>query len=143
MSFSRVLVLMPWFTLPITDEKGTKNVLDPCNDLHLRVIGNEPRGGTAIPYDVLKGVGKLFLSFHTDNVNDLGVKTNEDLKTSFTTINGRGIYKTSVGGKGFIALKDIGPWKWRFELLLQDLLVGRQSSILCCVVKCVANDIRT
>ena len=40
-AFCRILMLFMWFTLPIFDTEGAKNILNSCTDLYLSPVTNE------------------------------------------------------------------------------------------------------
>jgi hypothetical protein len=47
LAFCRILILMIWFGLPVTDAIGTENVLDAVADFDLSSVAEETIGGSA------------------------------------------------------------------------------------------------
>jgi hypothetical protein len=60
LSFSRILMLLMWLALPITNDKVTEDVLDTTTDLHLSTVTDKAGGGPTTADDILQCIDKRF-----------------------------------------------------------------------------------
>ena len=61
--FNRVLLLLVRFTTPVTNNICTKDVLDFSCDFNLGTVTDKFIHGTALPYNIFKGVESLLICF--------------------------------------------------------------------------------
>jgi len=87
--FSRVLVLLVWFTLPAPYKKGTEDILKLFTDFNLGAVTDKFIGCTMLMDIIFKGVDKLLVSFNAVDVTNHGITTNKELGNSNTTVNSR------------------------------------------------------
>jgi hypothetical protein len=71
LAFGIVLVLIVRLTLPIFDDKGTKDVKDILADFDLGTVTNELVHGTTRTDDVLEGGWEFTGGFHPIDVDDV------------------------------------------------------------------------
>jgi hypothetical protein len=87
-AFSMILVLVVWLALPISDDKGTQDVMGSFTDFIRTTITDEFIHSTTFADDILEGVDEFLRAVHGEDVNDVGVTTDEDLGTSVTVDSG-------------------------------------------------------
>ena len=87
-AFSMILVLVVWLTLPISDDKGTQDVMGSFTDFIRTTITDEFVHSTTFADDILESVDEFLRAVHGEDVNDVGVTTDEDLGTSVTVDSG-------------------------------------------------------
>ncbi len=94
--FSWILVLLMGFTLPASNKKGTKDVLNLFTDFNLSTITDELVRCTTFMDVILQSIDKLLVSHDIIDVTDHGVTSNKELCNSNPTVNGRGIGMDSI-----------------------------------------------
>ncbi len=93
MMFSIVLVLLVGLRLPVINTIHVQDIIGFGTNFNPGTVTDQLVHSSPFPDVVLKGVGKLLLSFHAIDVSDMGLSSNINLSTGFTSKNDRSIRK--------------------------------------------------
>ena len=102
-----VLLLVVGFTVPVTNDVGTKNVQDTTMSFHLGTIADKFRWGFPVPDKVFKCCNKFTISLHTVYVADSGVEATIKVGLCSTIVDSRCVRVDSVSCNGFLATCDV------------------------------------
>ncbi len=105
-AFSMILVLVVRLTLPIRDDKGAQDVVGSFTDFIRTTITDEFVHSTTFTDDILESVDEFLRAVHREDINDVGVTTDEDLGTSVTVDSGDLGYD-GVGSNWFVTTENI------------------------------------
>jgi hypothetical protein len=106
-SLGEVLMLHVWFTLPVSDGKGAKDVFDTGTGFDGSMVTNETAWGSPFTDIVLEGIGKFLFGFHTMDITHEGSASTKELSHGRTVIDCRGVGVNGVCGDIFVATRRV------------------------------------
>jgi hypothetical protein len=140
-TFSIILVLIMWFTLPILNDEGTEDVLYAVADFDRGGVADELVHGSPIADLIFKSVDELIRGMpHVVKRDHEGDTANEKLEAC-NTANGRNIATDSIRGDSLMATTDIAGRKRRAVTVTQGMAELRCTpGILGSVSVCLRNE---
>jgi len=108
---------MMGLTLPVFNDKGTKNILNLLVGFNLSPATDKLVHGTMVANIVFQSINKLLISLHSIDVCNQGLMTNKDLSTCRTIINGRGVSIYGISSHRLLMPMHIESWKSGLEML--------------------------
>ena len=82
--FSKVLMLVMWFALPIVNAVSAQDFFDLVTNLHLGVVTNKLSRGSSCPNLVFQSIDELPVSLNGIKISDEGFDTNKNLSNGST-----------------------------------------------------------
>jgi hypothetical protein len=113
LAFSRILMLLMGFNLPIANDEGPEDILNSAADFDLGTVANKLGGSARTSNHILQGVDKCLFGFQGIYITDGEGETNKKLGNGHTRVNCRDIRVHNVGGKCFFTAVDIQCGEWR------------------------------
>jgi len=86
-AFSKVLMLIMQFALPIIDAVSAQDFLDLVAYLHLGTVTDKFSQGSSCLDLVFQSIDELPIGFNSIDISDEGFNTNKDLGNSGTRVN--------------------------------------------------------
>ena len=116
-SLGGILMLQPWFTLPVFNAVGTENIMDLLGDFTLSSITDQLVHSTTLPNLVFQGVDELTVSLHAIDICNQRLGANKELSTLRSVVNGSNIRKDSICSNRFVSTSDISSRESGFKML--------------------------
>jgi hypothetical protein len=139
-SFSTILMLIMWFTLPLGNEQHTANLLDLGASLGFGTVTDELGGRPMESDDIHQRLGEIRFGAKRKHIGDQCVDTHKKLDFRDTTAVCTNVGKEGIRGNGFFAASNIERWIGRFVMLLEDGTL-RESRELCGILEGLLDNI--
>ncbi len=124
-AFSKVLVLIMWFTLPISNAVSAQDFLDLVTDLDLCAITYKLSRCSLCPDLVFQSIDELPIGLDGINISNKGFHTNKDLSDGSTRVNSWGVQIYGIRCNCSSLLWTLRAGKGDLYHFLRRVLMGR------------------